>query len=167
MSEAAGLGVPQIRRYRSEDAPATLEIFLAAVTETASADYSPEQIQAWARPDRRETSDWDTARSTRNTYVAVIGTEIAGFSDVSETGYIDMMFVSPKHARQGVARTLLMEMERRARDLGVGRLTADVSITARPFFERFGFAVIVEQHPVVEGVQMTNFHMAKSLPEDR
>ncbi|GAA1970840.1 GNAT family N-acetyltransferase [Microbacterium deminutum] len=139
MSQAADPVIPEVRRYRSEDAPLTLEIFLAAITKTAAADYSPEQIRGWARPDRRTPSDWDTARTKLSTFVAVIGTEIAGFSDVSETGYIDMMFVSPKHARRGVARTLLMELERQARDLGVGRLTANVSITARPFFERFGW----------------------------
>lgn len=42
-------------------------------------------------------------------------------------------------------------------------LSADVSITARPFFERRGFEVVTEQHPVTAGVRMTNFHMAKSL----
>lgn len=66
-----------------------------------------------------------------------------------------------------MARTLLTELERRARDVGVTRLTADVSITARPAFERFGFEVIAEQHPVTNGVRLTNFHMAKSLGRNR
>ncbi|WP_203580351.1 GNAT family N-acetyltransferase [Microbacterium hibisci] len=154
---------PRVRSYRAEDARATLTIFLAAITETAAADYSPEQVQAWARPDRRNLTEWDAARKSRNTYVAVIGGEVVGFSDVAETGYIDMMFVSPTHARRGVARTLLTTLEQRARDAGASRLTADVSITARPFFERAGFQVVAEQHPVTGGVQMTNFHMAKSL----
>ena len=35
-----------IRSYGRADAADTLAVFLAAVTETAAADYSPEQIQA-------------------------------------------------------------------------------------------------------------------------
>ncbi|WP_019179531.1 GNAT family N-acetyltransferase [Microbacterium yannicii] len=164
MGENVELLGPHIRNYRTEDAPATLAIFLAAITETAAADYSPEQVRAWARPDRRNLTEWDLARKARNTYVALIVDEVVGFSDVSATGYIDMMFVSPAQARRGVARTLLMELERRARDTGVTRLTADVSVTARPFFERFGFHVVAEQRPVTDGVRMTNFRMAKALP---
>ena len=39
-----------VRPYEYADAAGTLALFLAAITETASADYSAEQIQAWAAP---------------------------------------------------------------------------------------------------------------------
>jgi hypothetical protein len=55
-----------IRPYVPADAAATLAIFLAAVTETAAADYSPEQIQAWARPQERELSTWHRSMNARN-----------------------------------------------------------------------------------------------------
>jgi quinol monooxygenase YgiN len=42
-------------------------------------------------------------------------------------------------------------------------LTSDVSITARPFFERYGFTVEAEQHPVSCGVPLTNYTMTKKL----
>ena len=165
MSADVHLMDPHVRGYRSGDAAATLAIFIAAVTEIAAGDYSPEQVRAWARPDHRDLTEWDRQRTDRNTYVAVIAEEVVGFSDVSETGYVDMMFVSPMYVRRGVARTLLGELERRARGAGVARLTADVSITARPFFEQFGFHVVATQHPVTGGVRMTNFHMVKCLSD--
>lgn len=142
-------------------------MFLAAVTQTAAVDYSPEQIAAWARPDERRLADWDQAMRSRNSYVAVIESDVLGFSDVSEEGYIDMMFVDPRHSRRGVAAALLAVIEARARDLGARQLAADVSITGRPFFELNGFAVTAEQHPVAAGVQMTNFHMVKPLDGTR
>lgn len=43
----------KIRKYGSEDAIATLAVFLAAVTETAAGDYSFEQIAAWSRSGQR------------------------------------------------------------------------------------------------------------------
>jgi quinol monooxygenase YgiN/GNAT superfamily N-acetyltransferase len=152
-----------IRPYTSADAADTLAIFLAAVTETAAADYSPEQIQAWARPEARELSAWHAAMRKRNSYVATVDGEPAGFSDVNSEGYIDMMFVAPGRLRQGVARQLIAHVEAHARREQLTGLTADVSITARPFFESYGFTVEAEQHPVKAGVQLMNYKMRKSL----
>ncbi|WP_241988786.1 GNAT family N-acetyltransferase [Cryobacterium sp. TMT1-2-2] len=152
-----------IRPYGHADAAGTLAIFLAAVTETAAADYSPEQIQAWARPEDRDLSTWHAAMQARNSYVATIDGAPAGFSDVNPAGYIDMLFVAPRHQRQGVARQLIGYVEAHARKAHMAALTADVSVTARPFFERYGFTVEAEQHPVKAGVQLTNYKMKKNL----
>ncbi|MHA7269184.1 GNAT family N-acetyltransferase [Arthrobacter sp. HLT1-20] len=152
-----------IRPYRFADAADTLAIFLAAVTVTAAADYSMEQIQAWARPETREISTWHAAMHARNSYVAAVDGQPAGFSDVGPQGYIDMLFVAPRYLRLGVARQLLGHVESHARAHRLTELTANVSITARPFFERHGFVVKAEQHPVMVGVQLTNYAMKKAL----
>lgn len=156
---------PGIRPYQADDALATLRIFTTAITMTAAADYSPEQVQAWARPGQRETVGWHITMHNRKSFVATVNGEVTGFSDVNEHGYIDMMFVDPQHQRQGVARALLEEAERRARELHAASLTADVSITARPFFERYGFFVEQRQEPVIQGVKLVNFRMRKPLDE--
>jgi putative acetyltransferase len=155
--------VVAIHPYGLADVADTLDIFLAAVTETAAADYTPEQIQAWAGPEARELSTWHAAMHARNSYVATVDGEPAGFSDVDAQGYIDMMFVAPRYLRLGVARQLLAHVEAHARQGHLTELTANVSITARPFFERYGFVVKAEQHPVMAGVQLTNYAMMKSL----
>ena len=95
-----------IRSYSHADAADTLAIFLAAVTETAAADYSPEQIQAWARPGARDLPTWHASMQERNSFVATVDGVSAGFSDVNSAGYIDMLFVAPRYQRQGVARQL-------------------------------------------------------------
>lgn len=122
-----------LRPYRSADAAATLAVFTEAITQTAAAHYTPEQIEAWARPGRRDLPSWDQAMSDRASVVAVRGDEVVGFSDVDSDGYIDMLFVSPRHLRRGIARTLL------------------------------GF---VEQRPVKEGIELTNYRMRKVLGAD-
>jgi putative acetyltransferase len=152
-----------VRAYAAGDGPATLAVFLDAVTITAAEHYSPEQIAAWSAPEERDVDAWDRERVPRVTVVAVLDGHIAGFSDVSAEGYIHMMFVSPRFARRGVAGALLSEDERRARALGAGTLTTNAGITARPFFERYGFVVVTEQHPVTRGVRMTNYRMLKRL----
>lgn len=153
----------RIRSYDSADVGETLRIFHEAITISASADYAPEQIAAWARPDNRDVGGWDRSMLARESYVALVGEHLAGFSDVSTDGYIDMMFVSPRFARQGVARELLTFLELRARKMSASRLFSNVSITARPLFESFGFHVVDERHPVTGGVVMTNFHMLKKF----
>ncbi|CAO1649002.1 N-acetyltransferase domain-containing protein [Salinibacterium sp. NYA9b] len=152
-----------VRPYRPADAVPTLAVFLSAITVTASADYSPEQIAAWARANEREVPAWNQSMRARNSFVAVVDGEIAGFSDVSSDGDIDMMFVSPQHLRQGVASALLTFIEVVARERACPLLSANVSVTARPFFEKRGFQVEAEQHPVMNGVPLMNFRMTKSL----
>jgi len=152
-----------VRDYRPEDAEATLQIFVDAITRTAAADYTPEQVQAWARPGQRSVPAWHEAMQARGSVVACVGTHVAGFSDVSDTGYVDMMFTSPRFARRGVASALIRHVEQRARERGLERLHADVSVTARPFFAKHGFVVLAEQHPVTQGVTMTNYRMEKRL----
>jgi predicted GNAT family acetyltransferase len=99
----------------------------------------------------------------RNSYVATVDGVPTGFSDVDSEGYIDMMFVAPRYLGRGVARQLIAHVEARARQKQLTELTANVSITARPFFERSGFTVEAEQHAMTAGVQLTNFKMKKKL----
>ena len=167
MQDVSEAALVEVRSYRSEDANATLTAFLEAITETAAVDYSAEQIAAWARPEQRTVPEWDRAMQGRNSYVAVLDEQIVGFSDVNSEGYIDMMFVSPRHSRRGVASALINYLQDHARVHGTRGLSADASITARPFFERHGFSVVTEQHPVTAGVPMTNFRMTKVLDSAR
>ena len=153
----------EIRDYEAEDAAATLDVFITAIMTTAAADYSPEQVAAWARPEQRAPEEWHRGMVARVSVVAVVGGSITGFSDVNAAGYVDMMFVSPRFARRGVARALMSRLVVRARESGASELSADVSITARPFFESEGFTVVAKQHPVTAGVVMTNFRMNKRL----
>ncbi|QYF75526.1 GNAT family N-acetyltransferase [Cryobacterium sp. PAMC25264] len=156
-------GSATVRPYESADAAGTLAVFLDAVTVTAAGDYSPDQIAAWSAPQERDVTEWDLVRSRLGTVVATVDGEVAGFSDVDDQGYIDMMFVASRFGRRGVAGALLREVERRAGELTVPALWTNASITARPFFERHGFVVVSEQHPVIRGTLLRNYRMRKEL----
>jgi putative acetyltransferase len=103
----------------------------------------------------------------RDSYVALLDKQIVGFSDVDPEGHIYMMFVSPPHSRRGVASALLTPLHGDARAHGIRSLSADVSITARPFFEKHGFTVVTQLHPMTAGVPMTNLRMTKMLASAR
>lgn len=153
---------PTLRDYTSDDAAATLAVFRAAVRETASAFYSPEQIGAWVGG--VDEAGWNQRRQERGTVVAVVDGEVAGFGDVDAAGYLDMLYVAPGFARRGVATALLRELEARAVALGAKRLSTSASLAARPLLERLGFTVEREQRPVRLGVELVNYAMVKPLP---
>lgn len=152
-----------LRPYEPADAAATLSIFTDAITQTAAAFYSADQVDAWAKPGRRSPGTWHVAMAGRVSVVAVIGSEVVGFSDIDGNGYIDMLFVAPRYVRRGVARTLLGFLEQRAQEAWTSELTSNVSVAARPFFESIGFEVVREQRPVIDGIEMTNYRMTKAV----
>ena len=151
-----------IRAYETRDARVTLEIFVRAVTETAAADYGPEQRAAWLGGGK-DLTDWNRSLAQRKTFVAVTGGTVVGFSDVDGDGYIHMLFVSPDCGRRGVATALLGHAEHRARLGGAAELTTNASLTAMPFFRARDFVVVEERTVVRDGVRLQNARMRKDL----
>ncbi|WP_049736066.1 GNAT family N-acetyltransferase [Rhizobium ecuadorense] len=152
-----------IRSYQPEDADATIEIFLRAVREVSSRDYSPAQIEAWAKVEDR--SLWAERRISRSAWIAEIDGEPVGFSDLTGDGCLDMMFVHPEFQGRGVASRLLSRVELEALRLGFKRIHTEASRTARPFFERKGFRVIARQTVEKRGQSLENFRMEKLYAE--
>ena len=153
-----------IRAYRpfGDDARATMQVFWRAIRVTSTAHYSPEQIAVWARDDL-DPDGWDQKRVESGTIIAELYARVAGFTDLDDTGYIDMLFVHPDFARRSVATALLKAVTDDADARGIPQLSVHASFTARPVFERAGFAVVEERHPVIRGVEFTNFRMTRSL----
>jgi putative acetyltransferase len=96
-------------------------------------------------------------------FVAEDAGQIVGYADLQPTGYIDHFFVAALRIRQGVGSQLMQHIHTTAAAQRIPQLSADVSITARPFFEKWGFVVMQQQAVTVRGVTMTNFHMQKAL----
>ena len=46
---------------------------------------------------------------------------------------------------------------------GINLLTSNVSRTAQPFFQHWGFSIVEERQPVVRGVVIPNALMRKEL----
>jgi putative acetyltransferase len=156
----------ELRRYRDEDCGATRAVFERAVRLTALADYSDEQVEAWA-PSGFSASDlaaWGVERASAQTVVAAEGDELLGFSDLVDGRLLDMLYVDPSAGRRGIATVLLTEIISLARAAGTSEIDTYASLTARPIFERHGFAVIEQRTPVVSGIAMTNFRMRRPLP---
>ncbi|RYY29749.1 MAG: GNAT family N-acetyltransferase, partial [Sphingobacteriaceae bacterium] len=84
---------------------------------------------------------------------------IAGFASITADGYLDVLFVHKDFQRRGVALSLLNQIKKVAHTPGINRITSDVSITARPFFEKQGFSIVAAQQVALNGVVFDNFKM--------
>lgn len=151
----------RLRRFRPDDTPALIDLFRDTVRRVNSRDYTPEQVRAWA-PDDVDPARW-AVLADRYTVVAEVDGRIVGFTDLEANGHIDRFFVHADHQAQGVGRAMLSELVAEAGRLGIPRLYAEVSITARPFFVRHGFVVVAEQEVTVRGVVLTNYRMERLL----
>ena len=67
------------------------------------------------------------------------------------------MFIHKDFQGKGIATILLNEIERYATARGIMRITSEVSLTARPFFEKRGYIVEVEQKRKANQLYLTNF----------
>ena len=155
-----------LRPYRGTDAEPTWQVFRAAVRVTAAADYTPEQVEAWS-PDEVDLEAWGRRRAAAWAVVAVEGDRVVGFSDLTDDGVLDMLFVHPDVGGQGVARLLVEAVLGEARRRGLTRVVTHASRTARPAFERLGF-VIDRENPDnwTRGVRVPNFDMQLDRPAE-
>lgn len=152
-----------LRHFQPADGPALAALFRASVLSLAAADYSPEQIRAWADAIEPQSFAERCVRKDKTTWVAELAGRIAGFSDLEPGGHIDMLYVHPDCRRRGVARALLRHIEAIARTAAMPRLYAEASITARPAFEAEGFRCLSAQTVTVRGQAMINYRMEKLL----
>jgi putative acetyltransferase len=152
----------QIRRFRQEDAAQVAQLFQETVRTINIRDYSSSQVTAWA-PDDLHFRDWATVCAERFTYVADEAGLIAGFGELEADGHIDCFYCHKDYQGCGVGRQIYQAIETQALELGLQRLFVEASITAKPFFERMGFAVLQEQQVRRRGETFTNFVMEKFL----
>ena len=147
-----------LRNYTDADAAGLLDLYRHTIRTVNSRDYNSEQIAAWAS-DAIELEPWGARFNNRFAYVAQRQNQIVGFADMDASGYLDRLFVSASHQRQGIAKLLVCRLIADARQAGIATITTEASITAKPFFERFGFQVLQQQAVPCRGVWLTNYRM--------
>ena len=57
----------------------------------------------------------------------------------------------------------MQSIHNEAKRLNITELTSNVSQTAQPFFNRFGFVVVDLKKPIIRGVELQNALMRKEL----
>jgi putative acetyltransferase len=151
-----------LRPFVPADLKRCAEIFRVSVEELAAEDYSADQREAWA-----STSDDEEAFAARVggglTLIAIIDGASAGFATLKGAEKIEMLYVDPEYAGQGVGRTLLDALTRLAIARGASRLTTEASDVSRPLFEKQGFSAEKRNLVRVGDEWLANTTMVKPL----
>jgi putative acetyltransferase len=151
-----------LRPYLPADARRCAEIFRSSIEELAAEDYNDEQREAWAARAGDEQA-FGARLGGALTLLAMIDGAVAGFASLKGADEIDMLFVDPEFARQGVGRTLIDALTRLAQARGAKRLTTEASDVAKPLFEQLGF-VAQTRNLVRKGDQwLANTTLSKTL----
>lgn len=151
-----------IRRLAAQDIPEMRKLFRATVLTVNSKDYTKEEVEDWASCGD-SVEHWKELLAKNNYIGALDGQDgIVGFSSMNAEGYLHSMFVHKDWQGKGVATLLLSEVEKIARRYGVHKISVEVSVTARPFFEKHGYKVVKEQKAKANRLYLTNYVMEKT-----
>ncbi len=140
---------PALRPLLPADTPVLAAIFQESIEAFTGDDYSEAQQAAWAAMAEDEAAFGAQLRA-RLTLVATIEGAPVGFAALDEPDRIDMLYVHPSAAGQGVASALCDALEKLAGARGAARLKVNASDSARGFFEKRGY-VAQDRNTVLYG----------------
>jgi putative acetyltransferase len=153
---------PALRPFLPADTPVLAAIFTAAVEELTGDDYSSDQQEAWAAvADDEEAFGQKLAGEL--TLIATLQNAPVGFASLKGKDHIDMLYVHPGAAGQGVASALLDALEKLAGGRGAKNLTVDASDNALDFFKKRGYVAKQRNSVTINGEWLANTTMQKVL----
>ena len=151
-----------LRKGKLSDLDQIRQLFFEAVTKLALHDYTQAEVSVWASG-AQDKERWEKKIEAQHFIVAILDNKIIGFTSLLRENYIDHLFVSPNHKGIGVASILIDNVEELAKKSGATILKSDVSITARPFFEKRGYVVVKRNEIQHKGEVLINFDVIKQV----
>ena len=149
-----------IRHANIDDLPEILALYAEIIQQTCKNDYDQQQIRAWISSIENKAR-WTEALTRQYFLLAITENKIVGFASLENGDYLDFMYVHKDFLRKGIANKLFQALENEAKRLANFSMTADVSKTAQPFFEKKGFKVLKENKNMISGVEIINYRMVK------
>jgi putative acetyltransferase len=156
---------PGLRPFLPADTPILVAIFVAAIQELTGDDYSEAQQEAWAAVAEDEAT-FGKRLGGQLTLIATLQNSPVGFVSLKGPDHIDLLYVHPGAAGQGVATMLVDALEKLAGARGAKSLTVDASDNAEPFFKKRGYVAMQRNTVTINGEWLANTTMQKTLAEN-
>ena len=156
------LPTPALRPYLPADTPLLAAIFVAAIQELTGDDYNEAQREAWAEAAEDEDA-FGKKLAGELTLIATWQNSPVGFASLKGADTIDMLYVHPSVAGQGVGAMLVDALEKLAGARGAKALTVDASDTALEFFKKRGYVAMQRNSVPRHGEWLANTTMQKEL----
>lgn len=152
-----------VRDYHPDDVQDLANIYFNTIHKINIQHYTEEQVDVWAPATSLQTEGWARKFSRTKPLIATVGDEIVGFAEFEPNGHIDCFYCHHEWIGKGVGSALMKEILRRASQDGIPLIFAEVSITAKPFFEKWGFKTFIQQTIEKKGIELTNFKMERTV----
>ena len=153
---------PGLRPFLPDDVAIAAAIYAASITELTGEDYSEAQQEAWASQADDEAA-FGKRLASQLTLMATLQSAPVGFASLKGADHIDLLYVHPNAALQGVATLLCDALEKLAAARGATKLTVQASDTAEPFFTKRGYVATQRSTVTVNDEWLANTTMQKTL----
>lgn len=161
MTAAAPADYP-LRPFLPGDTMALRELFAQSIEELTAEDYDEDQRVAWASI-AVDAEAFAQQLGRMLTLVVQVDGEYLGFASLKDNTSIEMAYVHPFYAGEGVGTALVSALEKIAAARGSETLTTDASDTAVPFFEKLGFTPVRRNSVPRDDQWLYNTTMTKRL----
>jgi putative acetyltransferase len=156
-----------LRPFMPADTMALRDLFAQSIEELTAEDYNEDQRLAWVTKAEDAQVFAERLQSAVTIIVQVEG-EYLGFASLKDNKILDMLYVHPYAAQQGVGTALVDALERLATARGTKEITVEASDTAQPFFENRGYVAGQRNLIPLEDQWLSNTTMKKQLvPADK
>lgn len=163
-----------LRPFLPADTMALRDLYAQSIEELCADDYDEDQRIAWASG-AADAQAFANRLATATTLVIHSEGDYLGFASLKDNAIIDMLYVHPYAAGQGVGTALLNALETLARARGTEKVTAEVSDSALMFFEGRGYQPLQRNSIPIDDQWLSNTTMEKALfvsdeqtkPDDR
>jgi putative acetyltransferase len=159
---AQALPKPALRPFLAADVPMLAAIFVASIQELTGDAYSEAQQEAWAAVADDE-QEFGNKLAGELTLIATLQNSPVGFASLKGNDHIDMLYVHPSVAGQGVGAMLCDALEKLAGARGTKNLIVDASDSAFDFFKKRGYVAQQRNSVTVNGEWLANTTMQKTL----
>lgn len=153
----------KICRYSHNDISEICNMFCDTVRNINKRDYMPEQIDAWAGGIDKDK--WNKSLSEHYSLEVKVLGKIAAFGDI-DGEYLDRLYVHKDFQGLGYGKMILDSLEEHAIQSGYRKIRTCASITAKGFFEKYGYRVIRRQQVERKDVLLTNYVMEKHFEQE-
>ncbi len=151
-----------LRPLLPKDIPLLRELFAQSIEELTQEDYDEDQRAAWASA-AADAETFGQRLIGATTLVVEIDGGLAGFGSLKDNQTVDMLYVHPYFAGQGVGSALADALERLAAARGAKAISVDASDAAQIFFEGRGYVSQSRNSVPIDDQWLMNTTMTKPL----
>jgi putative acetyltransferase len=153
-----------LRPFLPADTMALRDLFAQSIDELTVDDYDEDQRIAWAAS-AEDAAGFRARLAEALTLIVQLDGEYLGFGSLKDNKTIDLLYVHPDYAGEGVGTALADALEKIAKARGAEAVSVDASDTAVPFFERRGYIATQRNSVPLDDQWLSNTTMVKPLAE--